>query len=538
MTQLLTAAQMRKAELSAIEAGMVTGLELMERAGRGVIEAVFAHWPDLALDGGSAPAAAPLPRGILKEKKTAVILCGPGNNGGDGFVVARLLHGQGWEVNVFLYGDVDRLPPDAAENHRRWAEIGEVTCRAIDPPPLMDDSLHVRSHVDLVVDALFGTGLTRSFGGLFAMFADPTVQAAMAGQGTRTVAVDVPTGLCSDSGRVLGVCIPADLTVTFHSMKPGHHLADGPAMCGAVRVVDIGLNTAPPCAAEELSHIAKPPAPSLLTKSTTGHKFSHGHALVLTGGAGRTGAARLAGRAALRVGAGLVTLAVPGAAQQEVACQITALMLHRVDDGGTLAEVLKDDRLTALCLGPGLGLSERQAGLVAAALEARRPTVLDADALSLVAADKALAERVHDGCVLTPHMGEFRRLFPDLADRLEGKPRTGPAFSKLDAARAAAARAGCHVLIKGPDTVIAAPEGAVTLQSSYYGQAVPWLATAGAGDVLAGIICGLLARGLDTGCAAAAGAWLHSAAARRFGPGLIAEDLPEQIPAVLRDLGA
>lgn len=270
-----------------------------------------------------------------------------------------------------------------------------------------------------------------------------------------------------------------------------------------------------------------------------GHKYSHGHALILSGGFGRTGAARLAARGALRIGAGLVTLGVPGAAQIEVASQISALMLARVEDGDGLAEVLEDARVNALCLGPGLGV-ERARDLVPAALRAKhRPrVVLDADALTAYAdTPEALFAILHANCVLTPHGGEFARLFPDIAAKLNETPTSGPAYSKVDATREAARRAGCVVLFKGPDTVIADPDGSCSVNAAVYDRAAPWLATAGSGDVLAGFITGLLARGLSAMQAAETGAWLHVEAARSFGPGLIAEDLPEELPRVFRALG-
>jgi hydroxyethylthiazole kinase-like uncharacterized protein yjeF len=264
-----------------------------------------------------------------------------------------------------------------------------------------------------------------------------------------------------------------------------------------------------------------------------GQKFDHGHAMILSGGPGRTGAARLAARGALRIGAGLVTLGVPPAAQFEVASQITALMLARVPDGAALQTVLQDDRINALCLGPGLGLHDHAAALVDAALGAddlrvTRRVVLDADALTLIARDGARFDALNDRCILTPHGGEFARLFPDIAERLAAVPDRGPAFSKVDATRDAARRCGAIVLFKGAHTVIAHPDD----------RSVPWLATAGAGDVLAGFITGLLARGLDAMQAAETAAWLHVECACTFGPGLIAEDLPETLPQVLRALGA
>jgi hydroxyethylthiazole kinase-like uncharacterized protein yjeF len=501
MSDLLTSEEMRAVEKGAIDAGRTTGLDLMERAGTGCIEAILADWPALA-----------------RAPQRAMVLCGPGNNGGDGFVIARLLAGRGWDVVVFCLGDPDRLPPDAHANFRCWSEIGETA-------PL--DAAADSDPGALLVDALFGTGLTRPLEG--------TLRDLTAKTAPHVVAVDIPSGLCADSGRVLGAAMRADLTVTFHAAKPGHYLADGPAQCGRLAVADIGL-----------SHDAQPrtvqlcaaPDAGTLRKRATGHKFSHGHVLIPTGGAGRTGAARLAARAALRIGAGLVTLGVPGSAQQEVAGQITALMLRRIDDDAALAEMLEDPRLTALCLGPGMGMDRARALVPAALRAAHAPgVVLDADALTAYQEDPdTLFARLHPHCLLTPHMGEFSRLFPDIAERLHSTPTSGPAFSRLDATREAATRAGCVVLLKGPDTVIAAPDGASSINAAAYARAAPDLATAGSGDVLAGFLTGLLARGMAPMQAAEAAAHLHVDCALSFGPGLIAEDLPEELPKVLRGL--
>ncbi len=283
-------------------------------------------------------------------------------------------------------------------------------------------------------------------------------------------------------------------------------------------------------------------APANLTKPS-GNKFNHGHALVLTGGAGRTGAARLAARGALRIGAGLVTLGVPPSAQMEVASQITALMLRRIENAEALAAALDDKRVTAFCIGPGLGLGDRAGALVDEALggghlHLTRRAVFDADALTLIAQDAGRTQALNDHCVLTPHGGEFARLFPDIAERLAAEPDRGPAYSKVEATRDAAARCGAVVLFKGPDTVIAYPDGRCSVHAAAYDRAAPWLATAGAGDVLAGFITGLLARGVDPMQACETAAWLHVESARAFGPGLVAEDLPENLPRVLRDLGA
>jgi len=543
MTELLTAAQMRAVERAAIESGEVTGLELMERAGRGVVEAVFEEWPELA-----------------KTAHRAVVLCGPGNNGGDGFVVARLLKEWGWEVEVFLYGDPEKLPPDARVNYERWGGLGKTQQLPDNYEASADDEL------DLIVDALFGTGLARPVESLGITFLDMQEACAIGrisgsnvrkGAAARVVAIDLPSGICSDSGNgirdagfsgmpdVAAACnANADLTISFHSQKLGHILSDGSWACGRVVVKSIGLEEGGHLQGTETVILIDQDMLSGISKVAWSNKYTHGHALILSGGAGKTGAARLAARGALRIGAGVVTVGVPPSAQMEVAGQITALMLKRIEGADGLAEVLLDKRINALCLGPGMGL-ERARELVPVALRAgvrqggikSHPTVLDADALSAYKDDpEALFDMVHEGCVLAPHGGEFARLFPDIAEKLSAVPSVGPAYSKVDATRAAAKRAGCVVLFKGPDTVIAHPDGRCSINSAQYERAAPWLATAGSGDVLAGFITGLLARGFDPMQAAETAAWLHVECARSFGPGLIAEDLPEQLPQVFRDL--
>jgi len=570
--ELLTAARMRAIEQAAIASGEVTGLELMERAGRGVVEAVFAEWPELA-----------------RTAHRALVLCGPGNNGGDGFVVARLLHARGWEVALYLYGDQARLPPDARTNCERWVRLGQ-TGGLLDMPA---DAVAAAPPA-LIVDALFGTGLTRPLrDDLIPVLREIERLRRRDPVPARCVAVDIPSGLCSDSGRSLGAACSCDLTVTFHTAKPGHYLADGPARCGKVAIADIGLPRPSP-AASEGGDIIRLTAPSPGLGKAGGHKYAHGHALILSGGPGRGGAGRLAARGALRIGAGLVTVGCPPAALQENAARLDAIMLAPIGGVERLHEEIAARKVNAICLGPGLGI-ERARELVPAVLAAApavrhecapygggedgrgvargvrpegapygrsedrlvadrddpgrvrihgapstRPisVVLDADALTAFRDDPAaLFDLLHEGCVLTPHMGEFGRLFPDIRDRLDAPAAKGPAFSRVDAAREAAARAGCVVLLKGADTVIAAPDGSCAINAACYERAAPWLATAGAGDVLAGFITGLLARGFSPMQAAGTGAWLHVGCARYFGPGLIAEDLPEALPAVLRDPG-
>lgn len=542
MAELVTATQMRAIEARAIASGRVTGLELMERAGRGVVAAILEDRPALAATSHSA-----------------VVLCGPGNNGGDGFVVARLLQARGWAVGVYLYGDIKKLPPDARVNHDRWVAMGQVA------PLFPDDIARGRGKAvertgqrlepgqALIVDALFGTGLRRALDPRLAdLFAALTEIRSADGGAAPLVSVDMPSGICADSGRVLvgagraPAAFPADLTVTFHAAKIGHFLAAGPGCCTKLSVKDIGLQPwhgsgAAGSPDRAPGGVVANPETGIgrLGKSTHHHKYSHGHALVLSGPMGRSGAARLAARAALRVGAGLVTVAAPGSAMMECATQLTAIMLRKCNDARTLAKVLEDKRLTALCLGPGLGVGEGTRALVGTALADRdRAVVLDADALTAFAdRSDALFALLHARAVLTPHGGEFARLFPDIAAELNAPAARGPAFSKVDATRAAAARAGCTVLFKGADTVIAEPGGRCTISASVYDRAAPWLATAGSGDVLAGLITGLLARGVPPMRAAQTGADLHGAAARAFGPGLVAEDLPEMLPQVFRDNG-
>jgi len=504
MTELLTSAQMRAIERAAIESGAVSGSALMERAGRGVADAIMARWA---------------------QPQRAVVLCGPGNNGGDGYVVARFLHERGWHVSVFAQDNPPAQAPDAAMARARWAEMGGIA-----PLCALDDAL-LGPRV-LVVDALFGTGLQRP---VAAEIWQPLARAQA--RGSAIVAVDILSGLCADSGKIRAdggyPQRPADLTVTFESRKLGHVLDAGGWLSGAVQVVPIGIR-------EELAALVQSGAvarlvegPSVDLAKGAGNKFTHGHVLIVSGGAGMGGAARLAARGALRIGAGLVTLACPPEALTENAARLDAVMLRPLADGVALAQMLHDPRITTLCLGPGLGLDARAAALVAVALESGRALVLDADALTLIAQDAALAARLHRGCVLTPHGGEFARLFPRLEERLRDIRTPGPSFSRFDGARAAATQTGAAVLFKGADTVIAAPSGRAVVHAAIGARAVPWLATAGAGDVLSGFIAGLLARGFDPARSAETAAWLHAECARSFGPGLIAEDLPEALPGVL-----
>ncbi|MFN3663329.1 NAD(P)H-hydrate dehydratase [Yoonia sp.] len=495
MTQILTSAQMRAAETAAMAQGGMTGLTLMERAGQGVVAACHAHWPELATGKGRA-----------------LILCGPGNNGGDGYVIARLLQDAGWQVEVLALPGTGA--PDARGNEARWRALGPVQ-------RLTAQALRNHPGADLHIDALFGIGLSRPLSGDLHDITTCLAQMNV----PRLVAVDMPSGLSADSGAALGPVLPAALTVTFDSPKPGHYLADGPAHCGHLVVVDIGIGSFRPDETITLIDHLSPGIIAQLRKGP-GHKYSHGHALVLGGGPGQGGAARLSARGALRIGAGAVTLGVPPAALAENAAQLNAVMLRTLADATALRELLQDRRISALCLGPGMGTDTREADLLAAALNGT-PVVLDADALTLLAQSPALFAQLHDHCILTPHDGEFARLFPDL-DTAAG--------SRIDRVRNAAQRTGCTLLLKGPDTVIADAAGRCFIHAASYARSAPWLATAGSGDVLAGIITGLLARGFAPLEAATTGAYLHTSCALAFGPGLIAEDLPDLLPQVLRAL--
>ncbi len=480
---LLSVDEMTRADAAAVAAG-VPGVELMEQAGRAVAEAIRARWqPDPLL-----------------------VCCGPGNNGGDGFVVARLLSAAGWPVRLALLGERDRLKGDAAHHAERWP--GEVLTLAPE----------VIGECRIVVDALFGAGLSRGLEG-----AARAVIEELAARALPVVAVDVPSGLAGDTGAVLGdVCPKAALTVTFFRKKPGHLLLPGRELCGDVVVADIGI---PDSVLEAIAPETWENAPGLWLdgypwRRPGDHKYRFGHALVL-GGATMTGAARLAARAALRVGAGLVTVACPRAAMPIYALGMPSGITEPLDRAADFERLLEDPRHNAVLLGPGNGVTAETRDRVLATLGAGKAVVLDADALT-VFQDRpdALFDAIDGRCVLTPHEGEFARLFPDLAG------------DKLSRARLAAERSGAVVLLKGADTVIAAPSGKAVINAN----APPELATAGAGDVLAGLITGLLAQGMEVFDSACAAAWLHGATATSIGRGMIAEDIPERLPETLRRL--
>jgi hydroxyethylthiazole kinase-like uncharacterized protein yjeF len=491
--EVLTNAQMAAADNFAAMAGTPT-LALMENAGRAVADAIVHRFAPCAVS----------------------VLCGPGNNGGDGFVVARLLAERGFQVRLAAW---ESYKGDAGRMADRWQGNSEPL-----HPKVLDGAA-------LAVDALFGTGLSRPLEG-----APRDLALALKELKIPVVAVDIPSGIAGDSGRILGdVAVAADLTVTFFRKKPAHLLLPGRLHCGRVRVADIGIAAG---VLDEIKPQTFENTPQFWHRAfpvprVDAHKYARGHVLAVSGDMAATGAARMAARGALRAGAGLVTLASPRDALAINATALTAVMVRPVDTALEFGEQLADRRFNACIVGPGAGLGERTRDFVHTALSAKRALVLDADALTsfsdgperLFESIKTAGEDGERHVVLTPHEGEFPRLFSDISNKHPGR-------SKLERVRAAAERSGAVVLLKGPDTTVAAPDGRATIA----GNAPPWLATAGAGDVLSGIIAGLMAQGVGAFEAASMGVWMHGEAGREAGPGLIAEDLPEVLPAVHRHI--
>lgn len=501
MNELLTVAEMAEADRLAI-AGGVPSIELMENAGRAVADAVSRDYSQITLP--------------------ACVVAGPGNNGGDGFVAARLLAARGMPVRLLLLGDRTRLKGDAAEAARRWqGEISAATPAAL-------------AGCGVIVDALFGAGLDRPVEGPAAALIE-----AMNAAGVPILAVDLPSGVNGSTGAVMGSAVKATTTVTFFRRKLGHVLMPGRLHCGTIEVADIGI---PASVLERIKPCAWLNGPQLWGRAfpipaPQAHKYARGHAVVVSGGLSFTGAARLAARGALRAGAGLVTIASPRDALAVHATANEAVMVRPVDGAAELLALLSDHRFNAIALGPGGGVGQPMRDMVCAALASGRAAVLDADALTSFAAEPELlfqavrgrhpAEKSHalHEIVLTPHEGEFIRLFRKFIQMNEKQ-------SKIENAKTAAVLSGAIVLLKGPDTVVAAPDGRVTVADN----APPWLATAGAGDVLTGMVAGLLAQGMPAFLAATAAVWLHGEAGHEAGPGLISEDLPDVLPRVYRRL--
>lgn len=482
---ILSADEMRAAERTAI-AGGVASASLMETAGKHVADIARRAW----------------------SKRPVAVVCGPGNNGGDGYVAARLLAEAGWPVTVAHIGARETLKGDA----KLMADLYEG-----EAAPFASAALE---GAGLIVDAIFGTGLARAVEG-----EARTAIEAMNAHPAPVLAVDIPSGVSTDEGAVLGTAVQAARTVTFHAKKPAHLLFPGRALCGAVDVVDIGI-------AGDIEAKIFENHPGLWGRrfprpSWQGHKYARGHVMCVSGGPMNTGAARLAASGALRIGAGLVTMLSPSAAAPVHAAHLTAVMLREANSAEDISGHMNDAKKSrlAVVIGPAAGVGEATRKKSLAILKSEAGAVLDADALtSFEDQHEKLFEALRPDDVLTPHGGEFARLFGS-------ETKTA---GKLEAVRAAAERAGCVVVLKGPDTVVAAPNGLAVINSN----GPPELATAGSGDVLAGFIAGLKAQGMSGFEAAAAGVWLHGACGQAIGPGLIAEDLPKAVPAVLRSLFA
>jgi NAD(P)H-hydrate epimerase len=473
------------AEADRLALADTTGRALMQAAGHAVAQAVTSRW----------------------SRRPVLVLCGPGNNGGDGFVAARRLKDAGWPVRVAMLGSRTALKGDAQYHAAQWEGAVE---------PLTPGAIE---GARLVVDAIFGAGFRGSL--------DPATTATLSAVREckpAVVAVDLPSGVHGDSGTAEGAA-PAHCTVTFARKKPAHLLLPGRSLCGEVMVADIGIPAAVIQAVRPDTFENHPLLwrSALPLPTVSGNKYQRGHAL-LYGGYPMTGAARMAARAAARAGAGLTSIAVDPSALPVYAAALTSIMVRPLAAAPDLGRLLEDPRITALLIGPGAGVGAATRRHALTMLATRRPVVLDADALSEFAADpQSLFSAIAGPVVMTPHEGEFQRLF--------GAAGGG---DKLSRARAAARRSGAVIVLKGADTVIAAPDGRAIINSN----APATLATAGSGDVLGGFILGLLSQGMAPWLAAAAGAWLHGAAAAEFGPGLIAEDLPDLLPAVLRRLEA
>jgi ADP-dependent NAD(P)H-hydrate dehydratase / NAD(P)H-hydrate epimerase len=490
--EVLSTAEMERADRLTIAAG-TPGFALMLSAGQAVAEA--------ATD--------------LVEEGPILVVAGPGKNGGDGFVAAAELAAQGREVSVILMCERDALQGDAASAARGWKH------------PVLPFNPQAIGRPALIIDALFGAGLSRPVEG----DARAMIEAINA-HGAPVLAVDLPSGVNGTTAAIMGIAVHAIETVTFFRKKPAHLLLPGRLQCGRVRVVDIGIDAA---VLDEISPQTFENTPQVWRGSfpvpkIASHKYARGHVLAVSGEIASTGAARLSARAALRAGAGLVTLASPRDALAVNAAALTAVMVRPIDTVVEFAEHLADKHFNTVVIGPGAGVGQRTVDFVHTALSAGRHLVLDADALtSFAQAPDRLFESIKAiddlQVVLTPHEGEFPRLFSDMSNKHPGR-------SKLERVRAAAERSGAVVLLKGADTTVASPDGRATIAAN----APPWLATAGSGDVLAGLIAGLLAQGVPAFEAASMGVWMHGEAAREAGPGLIAEDLPEVTPAVFRHL--
>nr|WP_281501696.1 NAD(P)H-hydrate dehydratase [Kordiimonas laminariae] len=486
---LLTPAEAREADEWAIQNG-TSGWSLMEAAGRAAAD-ILVEYIGTPIEAGGE----------------ILILCGPGNNGGDGFVIARHLDDWGYPVKVALSCAETNLKGDAAVALKRW-EGPTISMASVDC-----------SKASVIVDALFGTGQDRPLEGAVV----DVIETANTVDAFR-FAIDVPSGLNAENGIPFGLCFSADATVTFSSKKPGHMIAPGRFLCGGVdnvHVADIGIGKAVYDSIDS-NHFANEPGLWSACYPCMGpatHKYDRGHLLVLGGREPTLGASRLASISALRAGAGLVTLAAPSETYSIQASVLTDVMVRRFDSVFGFVGVMSDARITTVLLGPGAGVGEKTIELIQHAGEKERHMVLDADALTSLQGRAEILADYDCQKVLTPHDGEFARLFPDLDIMVD----------RIAAVRAASKRINAVVVLKGVSTLIAAPDGRVAITSN----APAYLSVGGTGDVLSGIIASLVVQGMPAFEAAAAGVWIHGEAANKAGRGMIASDLLKFLSAAL-----
>jgi NAD(P)H-hydrate epimerase len=511
--ELVTAAEMRALDRAAIEERKIPGLRLMENAGKAVVQEMERQF------------------GRLRDR-TVTVVSGKGQNGGDGFVIARLLRNRGCRIRVVLLVPVTQLTGDSAITFRKYKQAGGRTHQVSDEDSVAGIEFLVRES-EILVDAIFGTGLNAPVQGTAA-----AVINLMNRSRQRIVAVDLPSGLQADSGQVLGTAVQALLTVTLARPKRGLYLGDGPNLAGIIRVGDIGI---PP----EVIARAKIPLQLLdaasvralfPTRKRAAHKGSFGHAGIIAGSSGKTGAAAMAALGALRAGAGLVTVSIPEGLNAILESKLLEAMTFPVAETAShgLATAAKASLLgfaatkTAVAMGPGIGGEAETVGLVHdLTTEIKQPLVLDADGINALAGHAQILRRAQAPVILTPHPGEMARLL--------GKSVSDVQKDRLGAAGSFAQEFNVHVVLKGAGTVIAAPDGALAVNPT----GNPGMATGGTGDVLTGMIVGFLAQGLCPWEAACAGSYLHGVAgdlvaARRGEIGMIARDLLDAIPEAIR----
>ena len=476
--QIVTTQQMIESEACAIISG-ISELTLMENAGKAVAQYVEEHY---------------------NNNHTILILCGPGNNGGDGFVIARLLHNIGYKISIAHY-KTDKISPNMKHMMDKAKNIEILD--------LLNDQINFDT--DIIIDALFGTGISRAF-------SLTKIVHYIANSPAKIIAVDIASGINSDTGEIMQNAIKADITITFAAKKLGHLLNPGKLYSGLVIAKDIGVDISTKYTAYENS----PTLWNIPHIEYESHKYSRGFAIINGGDIQCTGAARLAAKAAQRSGAGVVTLASPLNAAHIYHSSLMSVMVKQYDSEQSFTQILSDKRISSILLGPGNGVNSETKQKILTALKHITRCILDADALTVFQDDhELLFENIKDSqVVMTPHEGEFHKLFPTC---------TG---DKVIRAFDAAKLSNSIIVLKGNDTIIASPSGHVAVNSN----APSTLATAGSGDVLAGIITGLSSTGLDLFDCACAATWIHAECANYFGIGLIAEDIIDMIPKVLQNL--